>query len=400
MSISLAAVRQSTRVIVFAVLAQWVVLEASAQVAVPEEMRVQGVISSLGGSGVADGTYSFLIEIFPQAVGGTSSFSSTVSAEVASGAYSLPIVPATSGELEDAFIGPGARFVQITVLSGPSGAVNEVLLPRQPLATAPYAFIAGRALQAGVLPPSYLSGGALVYDAPSNMHVERVAARDSADEVDLRLDVALAKTINSSGAWEAGEDGAAIDGGAATDTWYAVLLIGDPSGQVDWGLDTDASASNLLIASGMTHFRRIGWVRTNGSGQLIQWLHDAKTSDYFYWANPQLSYDGNNEDFTGSNGVISLSHAPPQVVADFAWNIRMASGTDFPSFVTADQIQGVPSETSTPGYIARKTNERAAGRLVLATDGSRQIKFRVDSDSSLDLLVVVHGWRDERGKGE
>ncbi len=115
-----------------------VAFQSDVDAEVPERMRFHGTIQSLGGSPPVDGTYVFLVDVFDQAAGGQLKLRKQVSASVVNGAYGLVLSPSTPGELRSAFEG-FPRFLQITVLSGPGGSINEPLLPRQEVVSVPYA---------------------------------------------------------------------------------------------------------------------------------------------------------------------------------------------------------------------------------------------------------------------
>lgn len=126
-------VRQAT----LAVILSWALVGAA--YAGPEALRFQGVITGLAGFSVDDGSYQFDVKVYDAAVGGTTVFSkaSPVTADVTAGAYTLSITPDATGDLKDAFR-QWPRFLEITVVSGPQGTINETLLPRQEITSVPF----------------------------------------------------------------------------------------------------------------------------------------------------------------------------------------------------------------------------------------------------------------------
>lgn len=117
----------------------------------PTEMiRFHGVVTQLNGLTPADGTYSFRLEIFNVATGGTALISRVVSAPIIGKTYTVELTPQSQGELLSA-LGDGPRFLQTTVVSGPSGAINQVLQPRHEIASVPFAISAGNQIPAGAI---------------------------------------------------------------------------------------------------------------------------------------------------------------------------------------------------------------------------------------------------------
>lgn len=103
----------------------------------PERIRLQGTLSQLAGSAVEDGQYDFEVSLYEQATGGDPLLTMAASAPVAGGAYSLLVNPASPGALRQ--VVDSARYVEIRIVAGPNGPIDEVLTPRQPLASVPHA---------------------------------------------------------------------------------------------------------------------------------------------------------------------------------------------------------------------------------------------------------------------
>jgi len=78
---------------------------------------------------------------------------------------------------------------------------------------------------------------------------------------------ALTKRLDAS--WVAGTNqGGLFTGAKANSTWYHCFAIYNPtSGLTDCGFDTSVTAAN--IPSGYTKYKRVGSIRTNGSGNIL-----------------------------------------------------------------------------------------------------------------------------------
>jgi hypothetical protein len=114
---------------------------ANAQAAPPEVIRFQGTITSLLGGPAPDGQYVLHARIYEDA-GGTQLVydAGEMTVPVVGGAYALVLSPATAGDLAEAFA-DSPRFLEIEVVSvnGQMLQPAEILLPRQEIASVPYA---------------------------------------------------------------------------------------------------------------------------------------------------------------------------------------------------------------------------------------------------------------------
>ena len=68
-------------------------------------------------------------------------------------------------------------------------------------------------------------------------------------------------------------------GSVANSTWYAVYLIYNSGSSTTAGLLSTSSTAPTL-PSGFTYFARYGWVRTNGSGNLLLTLQKGRVAQY------------------------------------------------------------------------------------------------------------------------
>lgn len=139
----------------FAVIAALVIGVAAppAVAAVPANLSYQGVLTDGNGVVVQDGSYSLLFQIFdtPTAGAGTPVFGQELAVEVTDGLYNVILSTWEQGtlgrDLELAFqdAAPG-RYMQVTIVDGPGATLDgAVLLPRQQIASVPFALVAARA---------------------------------------------------------------------------------------------------------------------------------------------------------------------------------------------------------------------------------------------------------------
>lgn len=93
--------------------------------------------------------------------------------------------------------------------------------------------------------------------------------RDSTNTTDMINSGTLTLLLDGGGDGSTGIN--KLDTGSeANDTWYAVHLIGG-NGQAAQGL-LSTNATSPTLPTGFTHFRRVGWVRNNGSGNLLSFI--------------------------------------------------------------------------------------------------------------------------------
>jgi hypothetical protein len=127
--------------------------------------------------------------------------------------------------------------------------------------------------EVGGLPRNYITGLNISNNSTDSDHDIDIATgecRDSANSQDLSLTGAFVKQIDVNWASGSGNGGFPSGLALAADTWYYVFVIAKPDGTTDAGFDTSLSATNLLSdAAGYTKYRKIGWVLTDSSSNII-----------------------------------------------------------------------------------------------------------------------------------
>lgn len=254
------------------------------------------------------------------------------------------------------------------------------------------------------LPSGGLTGLKLTWTDADTMVVAAGKARDQADGRNLVLASGMSKEIANDSAWTAGASGNAMPSvaqglGRAASTWYAVFLIGGDGVATDWGLDTNTAAVNLLAAAAAvdaayTRYRRIGWVRTDGSENLIEWIQDG---DRFFWDSPQASFAaGPTADYT-TRTLIAMSHVPPSVegMMTIAWSAADGLANRI-LFLRSDQADVAPNTTG----LAHDVGSTPSFTASFFVDGSRQVAVRSIGDAAYSLEIYALGWRDTRGRDQ
>lgn len=213
---------------------------------------------------------------------------------------------------------------------------------------------------------------------------------DSTNSYLFKLVVGLIKQIDAS--WAVGTNaGGLFTGAVAVDTWYAVFLIRkDSDGTIDAGFDTSSIAAN--IPGGYTAFRRIGWVLTDGSANILQFF-DTELSG----GGIERQWDGIINDVSANTSaarVVAAVSAAPDSIAKIAANKSGAVDTSswvLPTSVTDFAPTGVNDSMIRVDVGA----DRAAIVTEVQVDSSSQIAYR-SSTASATIRLNTLGYTDPR----
>ncbi len=130
-------------------------------------------------------------------------------------------------------------------------------------------------VNAGLL---YVNGLNIAKTAAKTLSVSAGAARDSSDTNDMSL--AASVTINGAAVGANGVDIAAL----AASSQYAVYLIGDSTLYQDVAAILSLNNSAPSLPGGYDMYRRIGWIRTDGSSNILQfWQYGNGQERQYYW---------------------------------------------------------------------------------------------------------------------
>ena len=124
----------------------------------------------------------------------------------------------------------------------------------------------------------YVNGLTLTRTAAKTMSVAAGAARDSSNTNDIILDALV--SINGLFVGANGVDVAVL----AASSLYAVYLIGDSTNYESTAALLSLSATAPNLPGGYDMYRRIGWVRTDGSSNLLQfWQYGLDQTRMYYY---------------------------------------------------------------------------------------------------------------------
>ncbi|UZS00943.1 tail fiber assembly protein U' [Pseudomonas phage vB_PsaM_M1] len=252
------------------------------------------------------------------------------------------------------------------------------------------------------LPLGYFYGFGLVNNvaAPNTtVDVSAGSARNSTNTVDITLVSTLSGILQASGVWTAGNNQNKLDTGArANSTWYHVFAIrktSDGSGDILFS----TSATTPTMPSGYAGFRRIGAVRTDGSGNIIGFIN---SGNIFTFQTPIRDAYVTGAGTT-PNATITVS-TPLGVVTKGRFNVGgAANGTwvflrpvgsaaitiPVTGPASASYIAGMGTATNdTIEYVAHETN--------VVTDNSSQVVFQGTATTSMTYAVTTLGYEEIR----
>lgn len=241
-------------------------------------------------------------------------------------------------------------------------------------------------------------------DADHDIAVSVGECRDAGDAYELYNDAVMTKQIDAN--WAAGDDAGGFPSGLTltADTWYRYFMIAKTDGTVDFGYDADAAAVNLLAdATGYTLYRRIGFVLTDGSLNILPFFQHG---NYYTWEVPLLITDTAP---TASDAGESYTIGPP-CVTRASMNVETVISSDAAG-TTAVYLRSPSATDDTPAFnavplatgglvINTSATETAIAHSTYAevfTDSNGAIKGSVE-DANSDLYIAVLGYEDLRGR--
>jgi hypothetical protein len=254
------------------------------------------------------------------------------------------------------------------------------------------------------LPKNYVTGlyYALGTDTDHDIDVETGSCRDEDNSSDIIHTGPTTFQLDGT----AGPN--ALDTGSpANNSWYALYIISKDDGTVatvaslasTWGAVTK---TNL---TGYSYGRRIGYLRTDGSANLV-WFRQAKNGQrkrWHYWDNNNVVLDteivnngtataysdcnlrnGGEDDIAPSavKALVELEHDRTNTSASIWGQVRPKNTSFNRGFRTSHAL-----------VAANATRESYTFILPTNIDGSRVIQYD-NSGTSMDCSVRVFGWED------
>lgn len=230
----------------------------------------------------------------------------------------------------------------------------------------------------------YVEGLEVSFNSTSKIDVASGQARDSSNTNDIVLDSSV--TIDASVNGANGLD----TGSLANNTIYAVYAIGDSTQNKSSAaqLSTDLSAPVLPFNYDM--HRRIGFVRTDGSANLLKFFAYGSGRHRIWWYDVARSVlsGGSDTSFTKIDLSADMPSITTQVMLDLVYTPNLAANVA--------EFRNVNSGASTGqvrfGYGVASAQTGMAVVPAGLDSGSVKIEYKVVSSDALD--VNLQGWQD------
>lgn len=186
----------------------------------------------------------------------------------------------------------------------------------------------------------------------------------------------------------------------AADTWYRVFIIGKTNGATDAGFDTSSSAANLLAdATDYTYYRRVGWVLTDSSSNILNWNNDG----------PKIyTFDAViDEGITASTSPVATTvSVPPLQRGNFTYSVALsdtsASNSCFGYVVNMDQTTTNPAIDNFDAYSALTITGASATSIFASDSVSKTVRTNASSQVRHEetskvgqAKLLTKGWIDD-----
>lgn len=203
----------------------------------------------------------------------------------------------------------------------------------------------------------------------------------------LYLASAYTKTTSS---WAVGTGNGGLDTGSiTTSTWYSVWLIKRvDTGVVDVLFST--SATSPTMPANYTLKRRIGWVKTNGSSQFIDFVQQGYQ---FHWLAKVADVNTTTPGTTRNTVSPTL---PPSTIGIISWSLGTnGAGTYYLDIGPTGVTDSAASSTNFIGQSGANASApyNGAGKIEVPIDSSGQYYYRC-SASGVPIILLSLGWID------
>lgn len=235
------------------------------------------------------------------------------------------------------------------------------------------------------------AGSSATFSVAAGVCSEALASYDL-----MVLASAISKTTS---AWAVGNGNGGLDTGAiANSTWYHEYLIKRPdTGVVDVCFSTSASAPTTggNIPAAYTRYRRIGSMKTNGSGQ---WIAFTQIGDHFLWNLPIADVSALNTTTTPANAVLTVPTGVV-VIADIQadWT-NTAAGAIALIYCPTIGTQGAGTPNGNWTVSNPVASQYITNALQIETNTSAQIAHVSNLSINNSLYIITRGWFDRRGR--
>lgn len=230
---------------------------------------------------------------------------------------------------------------------------------------------------------SGIQGLNLAYATATTITIAAGQVRDSTNVNDIVL--ASAATINTANTGLNGLD----QGSMANNTFYAVYLIGDSTGYSTTGGIISTDTDSPLLPGGYDMSRRIGFLLTNGSAQILEFFQEGNGIDRWMWYGTLISElaNGNATTFTD----IDMATSVPSIATNVVLQVDLTPAS------AANQAKFRPNGSGSTNGLAQVSGDVGAvetkNQIIVPCDSSAIVEYLV-SNGSDSVDVYVAGYLD------
>lgn len=168
----------------------------------------------------------------------------------------------------------------------------------------------------------------------------------------------------------------------ANNTWYRVFILGG-SGVTAQGTITTSATPTL--PAGYTLYRRIGWIHTDGSGNIFAFVQNGQ---YFVWKAAKVDRAGGA---VPTSRTLQTMTAPPNTICQFYIRNATAGGA-VRAWVKPTFFTDAAASDSNLTVICVGSQNMSYDEVQL--DNSSQLAYRSDS-TNLQIWLQTSGWIDQ-----
>lgn len=200
---------------------------------------------------------------------------------------------------------------------------------------------------------------------------------------------AITKRLDA--AWAAGNNQGGLDTGSkASSTCYNCFAISKAGGTSDFLFST--SSTSPTMPTDYVNKRRIGAIKTDGSGNIVQFIQD---SDRFYYVTPIFDVSTSTLGATSTNYILSV---PPSTICIINACALNASTSTYVYLRNPNTTDLAPAGNANPlvTMVIGTNAYAAASNAQIKTNSSSQISARALTEST-QLYISTLGYIDKRG---
>jgi hypothetical protein len=203
---------------------------------------------------------------------------------------------------------------------------------------------------------------------------------------------AITKRLDAS--WTAGTNQGGLDTGSkANSTWYHCYAIYNPTTLVSDFLFSTGAITPTLLPSGYTKFKRLGSIKTDGSGNIRGFFQNR---NYFFLKTPVLEFSGSS---TTTAALLALNTPLGiKTIAIVSSTCGTTPGsTKILRIFSPDATDATPDASNTNGGYIQTSGSTTdvylgSGNILVPTNTSSQVYHR--ASVSTTITINTQGWID------